>query len=111
MFYCFSIVNFGWVLFRVADIAKAGRIILRMITPWRYSVMPINMWNYIDYKTIFVGFCAVLGMGLLKSIVPEKIKEKWNESFLEAIYCSLLLIIFLASVASDTYNPFIYFQF
>lgn len=109
--YCFSIVNFGWVLFRAADIAKAGRIILRMITPWRYSVIPINMWNYIDYKTIFVSFCAVLGMGLLKNIVPEKIKEKWNGSFVEAIYCSLLLIICLASVASDTYNPFIYFQF
>lgn len=109
--YCFSIVNFGWVLFRAADITKAGRIILRMITPWRYSVMPINMWNYIDYKTIFVGLCAILGMGLLQIVVPKKIKEKWSGSCLEAIYCCLLLIICLASIASDTYNPFIYFQF
>ena len=109
--YCFSIVNFGWALFRAADIAKVGRIILRMITPWRYSVMPINMWNYIDYKTIFVGLCAILGMGLLQIVVPKKIKEKWSGSCMEAIYCCLLLIICLASIASDTYNPFIYFQF
>lgn len=109
--YCFNIVNFGWVLFRTENIAKAGRFILRMIMPWRYSVDSINIWNYMDYKTIFIVFCAVLGMGLLKNIVPEKIKNKWNGSCIEAIFCCLLLIICLASIASDTYNPFIYFQF
>ena len=33
------------------------------------------------------------------------------ETKYEAIFCIVILILCIASVASDTYNPFIYFQF
>lgn len=89
----------------------ALRYIARMIMPWRYTYLSIPSWNYMDNKTIFIGVCAVLGMGLMKKLVPEKIQTKWKDSALEAVYCVVLLLLCLAAIASDTYNPFIYFQF
>lgn len=109
--YCFLIVNFGWVLFRADNVFMGFRYIARMIMPWRHCDININIWNYIDYKTIFVGICAVLGIGGLKIIIPSKIIHVWEGSIIEAMYCLTLLILCMASIASNTYNPFIYFQF
>lgn len=64
-----------------------------------------------DRKTLFIGVCAVAGAGILKRIVPVQIAEKWKNSIVEALYIIMLLVLSLASIASDTYNPFIYFQF
>ena len=111
MVYTFFVVNIGWVLFRAADTMTGVRIILRMLMPWKYSRLDIEAWNYMDLKTVFAFVCAVLGMGLIRSIVPEKLKKRWSGSVIEAIYCVAVLILCLAAVASDTYNPFIYFQF
>jgi alginate O-acetyltransferase complex protein AlgI len=78
--------------------------------PWQQTnrILPVF---YMNHKTIFAGICAILGMGFLKEFVPERIADKWNDSVAEAAYCIILLIVCLASLASDTYNPFIYFQF
>lgn len=109
--YTFFIVNLGWVMFRADNILTALRYIARMLLPWRYSDIGINTWNYLDNKTLFVFGCAVLGMGIIKKFVPEKFQKSWKNSVIEALYCICILLLCLASVASDTYNPFIYFQF
>lgn len=54
---------------------------------------------------------AVLGMGIVRAVVPGKVAEKWKDSVPEAIYIFILLVLCMATIASDTYNPFIYFQF
>lgn len=111
MIYTFFIVNIGWVLFRADDTMTGIRFIARMMLPWRHQDIGIETWNYIDNKTIFAFMCAILGMGVIKSVVPKGVKKRWNGSAIEAVYCVVVLILCLASVASDTYNPFIYFQF
>ena len=108
--YCFSVVNFGWVFFRADNLFLAFRYISRMILPWRHVDINIPLWEYSDSKTLFAGICAVLGTGMIK-FLPERIIDRWRNSVMEAVYCVLLLILCLASIASDTYNPFIYFQF
>ena len=110
LIYCFIVVNFGWVLFRTANIGTAFQYLIRMVMPWKYSAGR-SVFNYLSYKTVFVGICAVIGAGALKVLVPKGLAEKWNDSVIEAIYCIVLLILCLASIASNTYNPFIYFQF
>lgn len=109
--YTFFIVNVGWVLFRAEDTLTGLRYVARMMLPWRHQELNIETWNYMDTKTIFFFGCALLGMGIIKSITPKRIKDYWDGSVIEAVYCIILLILCLASVASDTYNPFIYFQF
>lgn len=109
--YCFLIVNFGWVFFRAKDTLTGIRFIMRMIMPWHYCDLLVPTWKYLDNKTIFTFMCAFLGMGVLKATVPNRIQDRWNCSIVEAIYCICLLLLSLAAIASDTYNPFIYFQF
>ena len=109
--YTFIVVNLGWVLFRADNTTQALRYLRRMLMPWKYNNVQVPMWKYFDEKTFFIGICAVLGMGILKRTVPEKISNKYKDSVLEAVYCIVILGLCMASIASDTYNPFIYFQF
>ena len=109
--YCFLIVNFGWVFFRVPGIMQAFAVIKRMIMPWQYTNCGIDTGFYADMKTLFIGICAFIGAGLIQSCVPKKLADKWKGSIAEAVYCFGLLILCLASIATNTYNPFIYFQF
>lgn len=105
--YCFLVVNFGWVIFRSTSIINSLRYLARMILPFKYNNSTIEMYTFLNLKVVFIGIAAILGAGC----VPKKIANKWKNSIPEAIYCVVLLILCLASIASNTYNPFIYFQF
>lgn len=109
--YTFLVVCFGWVLFRVNDVIDALKIVKRLLLPWKYTVQNVSLWEYVDHRAIFVCICAVLGMGILIRYIPEKLKEKWRFSWIEAVFCISLLLLCFVSIASGTYNPFIYFQF
>lgn len=105
--YCFLVVNFGWVIFRSTGITNSLRYLARMILPFKYNNSTIEMYTFSNLKVVFIGVIAILGAGC----VPKKIADKWKNSIPEAIYCVFLLILCLASIASNPYNPFIYFQF
>lgn len=105
--YCFLVVNFGWVIFRSTSIINSLRYLARMILPFKYNNSTLEMYTFLNLKVVFIGVVAILGAGC----VPKKIADKWKNSIPEAIYCVVLLILCLASIASNTYNPFIYFQF
>ena len=109
--YCFLVVNFGWVIFISKGVKNSLRYILRMILPFKYPNKGIGIYNYFNMKVFFIGIIAIIGAGLLKKCVSIKIADKWKDSTVEAIYCVFLLILCMASIASNTYNPFIYFQF
>ena len=109
--YTFVVLLFGFVIFRAGDMTIASQYLARMVKPWNYTAGTIESWLYMDHKTIFMFICGVIGMGFLPVFVPEKIKDAWKKSVPEAIYCVCILILCIASIAGDTYNPFIYFQF
>ena len=108
--YCCLVVLLGWVLFRAGDTVTGVTLLARMIRPWHYQIA-VNWAEYVEPKTIAVFVAAVLGAGVLKRLCPEKLRKKWLGSVPEAVFCVLLLILCLAAIAGDTYNPFIYFQF
>ena len=83
----------------------------KMIIPWRNYNFEIPYWEYLDSKTMFVFCCAILGTGVLRKCVPKKVAVAWNDSAIEAVYCVMLLLLCLSSLAGNLYNPFIYFQF
>ncbi len=109
--YVDMVVNFGWVLFRADDSLTGLRYISRMLFPWRHPDIIIHSWNYLDNKTIIIIIIGIIGMGIHKEIFPQWIKSRWHDSVPEAIYCGILLLLSVAALASNTYNPFIYFQF
>lgn len=110
--YSMLIVNFGWVLFRANGILVGINYITRMLTPWRYHLMyDIPYWKYLDFKTMMVFVAAFCGAGLIQIVVPESIHKRFIGSCFEAVYIFFVLGLSVASIASDTYNPFIYYQF
>ena len=109
--YCFLIVNFGWVLFRAQDTATGLTYLGKMVCPWIFGSSHMVYGRFIDAKTVFVLALAFVGAGLLQFIVPSKLKERWKNSLPEAICCTVLLLLSVLYLVSDTYNPFIYFQF
>lgn len=109
--YAFLIVNFGWVLFRADDTVTGIQMLVRMLMPWRHSDINLNLWEYFDMRTLFIMIIAFLGMGLIQILAPIKLKEKWKGSVTEAIFCTAVLLLSIAAIAGQTYNPFIYFQF
>ena len=109
--YTFLVVVFGWVLFRADDTAAGLCYMSRMLGAGGAGAGGIPLYDYLDLKTVFILAVAAVGMGLLRYIVPENVRNKWRSSAPEAIYCIAILILSMASIANNTYNPFIYFQF
>ncbi len=109
--YTLTVVCFGWVLFRAEDLASGLCYMSDMIKLKSFAGAQIPLYEYMDMKTVFTLAAAVAGMGILKKTVSKKFQEKWKDSVPEAIFCIMLLILCLASVTNNTYNPFIYFQF
>ena len=109
--YCILIFIFGWVIFRADTIKYAYDYIRNML--WILKVHTTEVLYplsyYVDRLEILVLIIAMICSVPLFNRMLE-VKNK----FLHALINLWLLILFIlsaASIASDTYNPFIYFRF
>ena len=110
--YAFLVVVFGWVLFRVESLPDALALMGRMLTPWRYTATRLHLYDYVSRHMLMILPAAFLGMGPLQALARRVgLAEKWKYSWLEAVCCIALLALCIGSLASSTYNPFIYFKF
>ena len=109
--YLLAVVVFGWVLFRCGDLMTAAFFIKRMLLPWQYARFDAPLWTFLNNANATVFAAAVLGSGFLQRLIPPRAAERLRGSLAEVLLCAALLLLCLASLASDTYNPFIYFQF
>lgn len=110
--YTLAIVVFGWVLFRAENLIQAGVFVRRMLLPWEYTKTSVNFHDLFGNKTVFIILLGVAGIGATQVVLQKmKITGKLKNSGYEMIYCSSILIICLAMLASNLYNPFIYFRF
>ena len=68
--------------------------------------------NFDPNKMFAMIVLGILGSGIVKWIGEKtKLDEKWRYSYLEIIFCALMFLLSICSLAGDTYNPFIYFRF
>lgn len=110
--YTIIVFTFGWVIFRSKDLMQAGVMFKRLLIPWQYTKTPIIMDKLLGNKTLTIIFAAFLGCGIIQIILQKvKIFDTIKNSFLEIIYCNIIFILCIAMLASNTYNPFIYFRF
>ena len=115
--YAFFVANIGWVFFRADNIRLGFQMLKRMFLFWRYPVNGYSVREFLDNHTLFVLVCAVLGMGILQEILRRiRIGEKnaleaWEFSWGEIIFLGVVMVLSIMSLASSTYNPFIYFRF
>ena len=115
--YAFLVANTGWVFFRADNIRMGFQMLKRMVLFWQYPVNGYSVREFLDNHTLFILVCAVLGMGILREMLQRvRIGEKsalevWEFSWGEIIFLTAVMILSIMSLASSTYNPFIYFRF
>lgn len=110
--YTLVIVVFGWVLFRADSLIQAGVFVRRMLLPWEYTETSVNFYELFGNKTLFIILLAVIGVAGTQEVLQRiKTAGKLKDSVYEMMYCSAILVMCLAMLASNIYNPFIYFRF
>lgn len=109
--YTFLVVVFGWILFRLENMKTVLCYFQRMLLPWKYTNAQTSILEMASPKTWIIFIFAILGCGILNPLYQSIPLNKLKGGKLELIYCMFLLLCSFILLASNTYNPFIYFRF
>ena len=99
---------------RIENIRDAWHIIERMVMPWAYLTTTASLDQIFTKKLIFIFIFSVLACGPVQRIAMEKLPKldkKWKYSWIEIGLGVLVFLLAISTLASNTYNPFIYFRF
>ena len=109
-FYTFTIVNLGWLLFRVNTMGDLGRVLNAFFHPEGSTVdflaQNSSIIPYINF--IIIGLIFMFPLG--KKIKNWLAKKKFGRLILDLILIALLAVS-ICSLVNSSYNPFIYFRF
>ena len=114
--YTLLVVAVGWVLFRADTLSEAFGYLKSMIG---LSGNALSDYNTSYYFTSKIGLFAVAVIAALP-IIPFIKKKFWDHrnravrgvtAAASAIGITALFVVCTARLVSDSYNPFIYFQF
>ena len=109
--YTMLVVICGWVFFRAETLSGAVAYLHRMFVPYHTEV-PTTLWSK-EFEIVLV--LAVLCCGILNGLfrklpVSEGLKGSLVHSVRPA-FCVAAAYLSMLMLASNTYNPFIYFRF
>ena len=106
--YAFVIVAFGFVLFAIDDFAMLGGYISTMFAGTIIAGSAF-VWQIREYAVI-LALCFVC-MGLM----PEKLRRTCATSKVwqvaQPVMVAIFLVLSIACLVNDSYNPFLYFRF
>lgn len=114
--YTLGVVVFAWIFFRITDLGDALDFIHSLFrTLPIQSSMRLSDLITSEYITIFL-------LGIIFTIPWRPLLTQWRDRFmvgwrliiwqyLASFYYFILLVLSSMSIASSTYNPFIYFRF
>ena len=107
--YCIFAFLIGWVMFRAETMSYAWMYIKNMFGLVRVHDISYGMGYYIDNFEIIIFVCAILcSMPLFNKML--EVENKFGRTLIN-IWLLILFILSAATIASSTYNPFIYFRF
>lgn len=109
--YALFFINLGWVIFAYEDLAKLGNTLLNMfgLNGLKFT-SDLTIFNIISYGLFFVAaFMA-------STPLPKKIWKRLSlkskiTDVAEVIILLGILVLSTAFLASDAFNPFLYFRF
>ncbi len=105
---------FGWAVFRVdTGMADLAGVVKRMLMPLHYMTGGPDVSTLISNRAILMLLAAIVGCGILQWNLGERLglKKRWKNSVPEFLFCIFIFAASLVTLASGTYNPFIYFRF
>ncbi len=110
----FSLTVFAWVFFRAENLSYALEYIKHLL--W-YSSDNTNYYAlyFVNAKSIFILIMALILSTPIKKIILKKLNEhtffiNYRVVFLP-MYVFVLMVLCTIEMASNSFNPFIYFRF
>ncbi|MDD2392072.1 MAG: MBOAT family protein [Bacilli bacterium] len=108
-FYTLILVIIGWVIFAFNDITMLGNYFNNMFNIFSYPLFDSMFFYYLkNYFVILI--IATLFSTPIYNLIVKKVNKRYQYIIGFIIYLVLFLIT-IASLVSDTYNPFLYFRF
>jgi alginate O-acetyltransferase complex protein AlgI len=107
-FVTFVLVTVGWVFFRSATLADAGRLLAAMFTasqPQGGSLL-LGAIVYTPAHLVTMAICSVLVFQPVQALDWAKTVTWWKTVILVVLFCLSLMTMF-----TQTFSPFLYFQF
>lgn len=110
--YALLVITVGWTLFRLENMHASLVYLKRMVLPFRYTESAYSVMELLNREAILAAVLGILGCGFLNKLL-KKIPWIQNKKYkgIELIYCMFLFVLCIVHLASNTYNPFIYFRF
>ncbi len=109
--YTFFVVNLGWVFFRVGGLKNAFIMVSKMFNPSLPNYYTLG--ELMSHRCMLAAGAGIIGWGIIQ-LLPEKVpavKKLISNPVLQYIWCAVIFITCVMLLASNTYNPFIYFRF
>ena len=100
-----------WTFFRIESMQAAGEYLKGMFI---YQRGEYNLFSCINLEIILLLVTAFLLCGVLQTAVPrlkEALYQKEKVSAVESVGLLAILLLCVVTLSSNSYNPFIYFQF
>ena len=105
--YVWVAVSFGWVLFSMPEFSELGGFLSRLIHLTESSIHEKNLILAYSPLMLLSVFCA--------TPLPKRLYHmtdgRRSQCYIQIIGATLLLLLCTSSLASRSYNPFIYFRF
>lgn len=112
--YTLLLVIFSWIIFAVEDFTQIP-VYLGSMFGVNTSLYDSNaLYLLISNAILFVILIPAatnLPARLMKKIFPSEDKAVAVQTVVKNVFCIALLILSVASLVSDSYNPFLYFRF
>ena len=110
--YALLVVVFGWVLFACADVTAAGKMYGAMFGAGG-QIADASALFYLTGSAVLLLICAIGATKLPKNaaaFVEAKLGQRGFRCVSYAVIVALLLVS-MAFLVADSYNPFLYFRF
>ena len=112
--YALLVVMVGWVFFRAETLGAACDYLKRMFVPYNMESYSKYLSNEFVYVAILAFVCCGFGAMLYRKIFAAMKRDGWGDVLIKALnpaFCALIAYFSVLLLASNTYNPFIYFRF
>lgn len=105
----FILVLFGWVIFVFTDLTQMGDFFGRLFAFGGVAVTGESGYTVLSYLPL-MGIAALAATPLGKRFYTSLRKKAWMGS-VEWVIVMLAMLLCTAALVSQSYNPFLYYQF
>jgi alginate O-acetyltransferase complex protein AlgI len=105
--YTMLAVLIGWALFYFEDLGSLGGFLLRLFSLESTAVSGLNLIS--AYLPLLIVACLACTPVIRDSVI--KAEDKSWVRWLRLLASAAALLLCIAALASESYNPFIYFRF